>query len=144
MDESFDTGDIAAQAPIDLPDGISRAEADRLCATLGGRLLVEVVQALEQGTLSRRRQPENGSYYPSPTPDDFRIDASWPARRAFNFMRGTQEWRQPYRAEIRGQRLLLESALTYSPDAILGQACVRSGDVVQIQFTPGILEAREV
>ena len=143
MDEGLDTGDIAAQAPIALPDGISRVEADRRCATLGGRLLVEVVQALERGTLSRRKQPEDGSYYPLPTPDDFRIDTSWPARRAFNFMRGAAEWRQPYRVEIGAERLTLESALAFSPDAVLGQAYIRSGDTVRIQFASGVLEARE-
>jgi methionyl-tRNA formyltransferase len=141
MDEGLDTGDIAVQAPITLPDGISGAEAERRCATLGARLLVETVQALEHGTPARRPQ-SGGSYYPWPTPEDFAIDTAWPARRAFNFMRGTAEWGQPYPVEAGGTRLLLGSALAYAADERLNVPCVRSGDEVRIQFTPGVLRAR--
>ncbi|HJW82754.1 MAG TPA: formyltransferase family protein [Anaerolineae bacterium] len=143
MDERLDTGDIAAQAPIDLPNGVSRAEAERLCAALGGQLMVEVVQALERGTLARRSQPEGGTYYPAPTPDDFSIDTSWPARRAFNFMRGTADWRQPYTVETGAERLRLDVALAFSPDERLERPYLRFGDTLRIQFTPGVLEARE-
>ena len=34
MDERFDTGDIAAQAAVELPDGISGEEADTLCLNM--------------------------------------------------------------------------------------------------------------
>ncbi len=141
MDEGLDTGDIAAQAPITLPDGISGAEAERRCAMLGARLLVDTVQALAHGTLARRPQ-SGGSYYPWPAPDDFAIDTAWPARQAFNFMRGTAEWGQPYPVEVGGARLLLESALGYAADERLNVPSIRSGDEVRIQFTPGVLRAR--
>jgi len=144
MDEHLDTGDIAAQAPIDLPDGASRAEVERLCAALGGQLMVEVVRALEQGTLTRRSQPEGGTYYPAPMPDDFTLDTAWPARRAFNFMRGTADWRQPYTVETGAERLRLDVALACSPDERLEWPYLRHGDTLRIQFTPGVLEAREV
>ena len=142
MDEGLDSGDIALQAPIDLPDGISGAEADRLCAALGGRLMVEVVQALERGTLSRRKQPAGGSYYPSPSTNDFTISTTWPARRAFNFMRGTAEWGRPYIVEVDGERLVLKSAVSYSATETLGYSYVRSGNEVWVKFTPGVLQAR--
>ncbi|MGH2592148.1 MAG: methionyl-tRNA formyltransferase, partial [Anaerolineae bacterium] len=142
MDEGLDTGDIALQAPLDLPDGISGAEADRLCAALGGRLMVEAVQALERGTLSRRKQPDGGSYDPSPSPSDFTISTTWPARRAFNFMRGTAEWGQPYIVEVDGKRLVLKSAVSYAANEALREPIVRSGSEVWIQFTPGVLRAR--
>jgi len=142
MDERLDTGDIAAQAPLDLPDGISRTEAERLCAALGGQLVVEVVQALELGTLARHRQPEAGTYYPSPTPDDFTIDTAWPARRAFNFMRGTAEWGRAYALQIDGRRLSLRSALSYSADQTLDAPLVQSAAEAWIQFAPGVLRAR--
>jgi methionyl-tRNA formyltransferase len=139
MDEGLDTGDIAAQAPLNPPDGISGSEAERLCATLGGRLMVDAVQALERGTLTRRPQPDGGSYYPAPTSADFVIDVSWPARRAFNYMRGTVEWNKPYCVEAGGERLKLHTALEYSSDEVLGRAVIRSGVEARIQFTPGVL-----
>ena len=36
MDENLDTGDIAEQAPLHLPDGIAGPKADELCAKAGG------------------------------------------------------------------------------------------------------------
>jgi methionyl-tRNA formyltransferase len=141
MDERFDTGDIAAQEPLGLPDGVSGAEADHLCAALGGQLLVSVLRGMRAGTLKRRAQPPGGSYGGWPTPADWAISTGWPARRAFNFMRGTDDWGHPYLVEAGGARLLLTSALEYAPDAELGAPYLRAGREVAIQFTPGVLRA---
>jgi methionyl-tRNA formyltransferase len=142
MDEQFDTGDIVMQAPVELPDGISGAAAERMCAALGGKLMVAALGALRDGTLVRRPQPPGGSYERWPAPDDWRISTDWPARRAYNFMRGTAEWGQPYRVTIGTQELTLSTALGYNADATLGVPYVEDGDHVRIQFTPGVLWAR--
>lgn len=142
MDEGLDTGDIALQAPLDLPDGISGAQANRLCASLGGRLMVQAVQALARGKLLRRPQGNAGSHDPSPTANDFTLDTTGPARRAFNFMRGTAEWDQPYRVDAGGERLTLRRAIAFDASAALAQPALYTGDTMQIQFTPGVLLAR--
>jgi methionyl-tRNA formyltransferase len=142
MDEEFDTGDIVVQAPLDFPDGISGDEADRLCATLGGQLMVDVIHALERSPVLRRQQPADGSYYPSPRDDDFSLGPSWPARRAFNFMRATREWGHRYPIEIGSERFALRQALAFSIDGQLDQPYVLSGDELAIQFTPGVLRAK--
>ena len=141
MDEELDTGDIVAQAPLALPDGISGAETDRMCATLGARLLVETVQCLRRGTLERRAQPAGGSYYGWPSPADWTISTAWPARRAYNFMRGTDDWGRPYLVEAGGERLVLTSALSYTADETTSAPFVRAEREVAIQFTPGVLRA---
>jgi methionyl-tRNA formyltransferase len=142
MDEQLDTGDIAVQAPVELPDGTSGAAAERMCAALGGELMVAALGALRDGTLARRPQPPGGSYEPRPAPDDWRIDSGWPARRAYNFMRGTAEWGQPYRVTIGEQELRLSTAIGFDAGATLRTAYTEDGDQVQIQFTPGVLRAR--
>jgi methionyl-tRNA formyltransferase len=141
MDEQFDTGDVVLQAPVELPDGISGAEADRMCASLGGRLLVEAVQGLQQGMLARRRQPDGGSYYSWPSAGDFILDLAWTARRAFNFMRGTAGWGRRYPVEVSGARLELATALAYAEAGTLGAAYEQSGRDVRIQFASGVLHA---
>jgi methionyl-tRNA formyltransferase len=143
MDEQFDTGDIAAQAPLTLPDGTSGAQADRMCAALGGRLLVEALSRLRQGNLERRPQQSGGSYEGWPAPEDWAISTSWPAQRAFNFMRGTDDWGQRYEVVACGERLLLAAAITYDAAEILGVPCRRNGREVAIQCTPGVLHALE-
>jgi methionyl-tRNA formyltransferase len=141
MDEQLDTGDIAAQAPLVLPDGITGVQADRLCADLGGRLLIETLQRLQAGTLERRPQPPGGSYDGWPTPADWALSADWPARRAFNFMRGTNDWGRPYLVVAGGARLWLESAISYAPQELLGAPYTRAGRELAIQFAPGVLRA---
>src|SRR5437868_7771728 len=46
MDEGMDTGDILAQAPITVPDGMSYTEIELQCAKLGGELLVYTTRQL--------------------------------------------------------------------------------------------------
>jgi methionyl-tRNA formyltransferase len=142
MDEGLDTGDIAAQASLDLADGVSGAEANQALSTLGGRVMLEAVQTLERETLTRRPQPAGGSYYPSPAAEDFALDTTWPARRAFNFMRGTAEWNRLYPVEAPGGRLILKSAVSFSASGRLGGPAARMGDMALIQFNPGVLQAR--
>ena len=143
MDEGLDTGDIAAQGSFALPDGIAGGLAQRQCDTLGAQIMLEVLHALRKGTLARQAQPRGGSYDPWPAPEDWHIPTSWTARRAFNFMRGTAEWGQPYSVKAGGQELLLATALAYTPDDVLPEPCMHAGDEVLIQFTPGVLRARE-
>ncbi|MFO7167127.1 MAG: formyltransferase family protein [Chloroflexota bacterium] len=141
MDEGLDSGPIAAQEPVELPDGISGPEAEARCAGVGGRLLAEALRRLEAGALERRPQPPGGSAYGPPGPDDFTLDTGWPARRAFNFMRGTAEWGEPYPVVAGGERLLLIEALAFDPAAELGAPAVRSGEIARVQFAPGVLTA---
>lgn len=142
MDEGFDTGAIALQAPITLPDGIGGPEAERRCAALGGVLMAAAVQALAANALPRHPQPAGGSYEGFPQSADWRIDAGWPARRAFNFMRGTAAWGRPYPLAIGASELLLASASGYDAAAVLAAPLVRAGDQVAVQMRPGVLHAQ--
>ncbi len=141
MDEGLDSGDIALQAPLPLPEGVGPAELDRAAGELAGELLVEALRRLAAGTLERRPQPPGGSYQPAPGPADFVLHTDWSARRAFNFMRGTSDWGQPYPVQAGGERVLLGQALGYEPDAHLPASLVRLADRIRLQFSPGVLIA---
>jgi len=141
MDEGLDSGDIALQAPLPLPEGVGPAELDRAAGELAGELLVEALRRLAASTLERRPQPPGGSYQPAPGPADFILHTEWSARRAFNFMRGTSDWGQPYPVQAGGERVLLGQARGYEPDAHLPASFVRLDDRVRLQFSPGVLIA---
>lgn len=143
MDATLDTGDIAAQAPLQWPDGLAGPKVDELCAKAGGELLVEVLKALATGHASRTAQPNNGTYQPWPQATDFTLCTEWSARHAYNFMRGTAEWGQPYRVEVADEQLWLANALSYVREP-LGQPYVQENGMVQIQFSPGVLQAQLV
>lgn len=145
MDANFDTGNIAAQATLTLPDGATSSEADRRCAGVGAELLDQVLQQLTQVSSAPfprgLRQPPGGSCQSWPTAADFRLCLDWSARHAYNFMRGTAEWRQPYPVMVVGEELVLRTALAYDATASLAAPYVRNGDVVLIDFHPGVLQA---
>jgi methionyl-tRNA formyltransferase len=142
MSAALDAGDIAAQKAVDLPDGVSGPVAERICATAGGELLADVLARLADGSARLLPQPPGGSYEPTPAPEDFALDTSWPARRAFNFMRGTADWGEPYQLSVGGRRLLLLEALSYAPDASLAGPVLLEGDIAHVQLAPGVLTAR--
>lgn len=144
MDSGLDTGDIVAQEAFELPDGISGAAAERRSDAIGARLMVASLRQLRDHRLARSSQSPGGSYEGWPTPDDWRLDTGWAARRAFNFMRGTAEWGQPYVVRAGGEQLELAMALGYEPGATLAAPLVRAGEQVRIQFVDGVLLALEV
>src|SRR5204862_1767507 len=53
MNEGMDTGDILAQEPIEVPSGISYAQLELQCATLGGKLLARTVWVSYRGLAIR-------------------------------------------------------------------------------------------
>jgi methionyl-tRNA formyltransferase len=142
MDEELDTGDIVYQEPITFPDGISGLDAETECGQRGGRLLAKAVGAIGAGAITRSPQPGGGSYFQSPTDNDFELNTSWSARRAYNFMRGTAEWGRQYHVVAGGQRLRLSGATGYRPEETLAQPVVETKSAFRIQFSPGVLTAR--
>ncbi len=143
MDAGFDSGDIALQQRVTFPDGVSGNEADRICAELGGRMMVEAIGKLEGGKLERVRQTAVPSYAPNPTAADFVIETSWTARRAFNFMRGTAEWERLYAIILDdGRKVVVKTAVAFHPTEKLSQPVSYQQNRTFIQFQTGWLQTQ--
>jgi methionyl-tRNA formyltransferase len=140
MDAQFDTGDILFQQPLTFPDGVSGREAEQLCARAGAALIAEGWTNLLAGNITTRKQPAGGSSQPWPTAADFTINTSWSARRAFNFMRATADWRSPYPIHVNGKWIHLRQALSFAPKTP-SQALRQEGNTVHLRFRPGTLRA---
>jgi len=140
LDTGLDTGDIAAQTAVPLPDGLPGPEAEQRLALAGLALLRGVLDDLAAGVV--RRQPQGpGSYQPAPADADFALSAGWPARRAYNFMRGTADWGKPYPIEVNGRTEWLAAADDFT-EAELDRPSVRHGRHIAIRCSPGVLYAR--
>ncbi len=144
MDEGLDTGAIALQRPLALPEGTSWEQAEARAAELGAALVGEGLALLAEDRLPRHPQGDGGSFRPTPGDADFTIDPAWPAARAFRFMRGTANWGQPYRLEAGGVTLRLGAALSYTPEGELGAPYRVAGGVARVQLSPGVLMANLV
>lgn len=141
MDAHLDTGPIIDQAFVTLPDGVSGPAADTLLATAGGELLIAALQAARKYGIPARPQRGEPSSAPLPTADDFQLDRTWSAQRAFNFMRGTAHWQQPYPLIINDERFLLRAALRHDHAATLPAPFTRDHETILVQFAPGVLHA---
>jgi len=140
MNERLDAGDIGLQKPLSLPDGITGPEAEILLAEQGGQLMAEALGLLELDALAPRKQKEgDSSYFPWPTEQDFQVSREWSARRAFNFIRGTDEWECAYEIIIEQERFAIQSALSYSAQHELGKPYTLIGRELWVQFSPGVL-----
>jgi methionyl-tRNA formyltransferase len=142
LDRGVDSGDIVAQTRFDRPDGLSGAALERRCAEEGAELLLKALEQLDQsGQLPRHPQPKAGaSYFPWPTEADYVIPTHWPARRAFNFIRGAEGW--PLAIAVGEKKLPVRSALSYSVEQTLAQPYHIFGNDAWIQFQPGVLRVK--
>ncbi|MBV7331247.1 hypothetical protein KFU94_24020 [Chloroflexi bacterium TSY] len=142
MDATFDTGDIAIQKAVYLKDGLRYQEVEQVHAEEGGQLLIELLGEIKKGNIPRTPQSTGGSYQSWPTQDDFEIRTEWSARRAYNFMRGTDNWNRFYRCKINGEVLLLTEALWFVKKGELPTSYVKKDGDYFIQCSPGILIAK--
>jgi methionyl-tRNA formyltransferase len=137
MDETADTGDIIAQTPpLALPDGITGPQAEQRLAEAAAQLLLD---SLRLSTLPRHPHPPTKTYQPYPKAADLLIPTTWPARRAYNFIRGAAEW-GPFIIDAAGKLLLVQEALAFDPAGVLAEPSRPQASKAQIQFSPGILE----
>lgn len=142
MDEGLDTGDILLQKRITIPEGTCGDDLEARCAWMGAGLMVEAVRSLWAGTARPTRQPDEGSsYFPWPSPDDFCISPEWPARRAFNFVRGVVSLTGPPEIHVAGHCFVVREAVSYSAYGELDGPFLRDGINLWIQCTPGLLHA---
>lgn len=142
LDEGLDTGDIVAQRRFLRPDGISGVELEQRCAKAGAALLVSAVQQLAQGQpLPHHPQSQQeAAYFPWPAEKDLIIPAHWSARRAFNFLRGAENW--PLKIRLDDKLFVIRVAMSYSADHFLSEPFKLVGDKLWVQFQPGVLRAK--
>jgi methionyl-tRNA formyltransferase len=97
MDEGMDTGDILLRRAVGIDIDETAGELHDQLADLGGRLLVEALERLEQGALKRMPQnDERATYAPKLTKAEGEIDWNRPAREVHNHIRGVTPWPGAY------------------------------------------------
>ncbi len=145
MDEKLDTGDICLQSKYTLPDGLSGNETEIQLATIGADLMLTALSQITTDKVTRQPQTGNASYFPAPTGDDFRLQLKWSARRAFNFMRGTAEWKRPYPIQINEEEeIKVHTAVSYHPQRTQAHPLQQQNNYLSIQFSDGILIATPI
>jgi hypothetical protein len=70
------------------------------------------------------------------------IPNHWPARRAFNFLRGAAGWPLKVLIEAEARTFIIRVAISYSAEQQLEQPYQLFGDEAWFQFQPGVLRAK--
>jgi methionyl-tRNA formyltransferase len=139
VDGGEDTGGLIAQQAVAFPDGIDTRRAEELTAAAGARLLAEW---LASGKTVGPAQPvEGASRQPAPDAAARVIPASWPIRRAFNFLRGAEAW-GPFEIDTGRVRIAVHHAIAMDEAASLGSTHRAIGHDLLVQFSGGVLLAR--
>jgi len=105
MDEGMDTGDIILTEEVEIDEDITTGELWNELADLGGKLLVETLKEIENGTATRTKQGENFTHAPMLNKEIARIN--WEeknAREIKNLVRGLNPIMGAY-VELDGKKL---------------------------------------
>ncbi|MGH6887185.1 MAG: methionyl-tRNA formyltransferase, partial [Geminicoccales bacterium] len=93
MDEGLDTGPILLQRELPIGDEETAETLEARLAAAGAELVLETLQALEQGELVPRPQREqSASYARRLSRDDARVDWALPAAHIFDRLRANTPW----------------------------------------------------
>jgi methionyl-tRNA formyltransferase len=142
VSERLDAGDLVAQRRVPLPEGGSPAAIEGLLGAAGAELLSAVL-AHPGGRLPGAwpQDEARATRQGVPGPGDFEVPIAWSARQAFNFMRGTEEWRYPYTVVAGDHRWALREVIGWAPAGARARPCERLEDRVRLRFASGVLEA---
>jgi methionyl-tRNA formyltransferase len=103
----LDAGATFARAEREIASDETTEEVERDLATLGARLLVDVLDSLASGTTIETPQDDrHATYAPRLTKADGVIDWTLPAQAIHNRVRGLHTWPHAYSA-IEGRRVVL-------------------------------------
>jgi methionyl-tRNA formyltransferase len=142
MEVRIDSGPIVAQQALQLPDGVSGAWLEQACGRLGGQLLLQALADLGAGRMHAVPQDASEATVQGfPDAADYRISTDWPARRAFNFVRGVATPGRPVEVRTAAGPVALTGATGFAADAVLRSPFERRPGRLAIAFTPGILYA---
>jgi UDP-4-amino-4-deoxy-L-arabinose formyltransferase/UDP-glucuronic acid dehydrogenase (UDP-4-keto-hexauronic acid decarboxylating) len=118
-----DAGELVAQRAIPIHDTDTALTLYRKLVPLGAEVIGTYHPQLVAGRAPRRPQDlSQGSYYGRRTPEDGRVDWSWPARQIFNLVRAVTH---PYPGAVcsyRGQKLFIWQASIAHESGSLGEA----------------------
>jgi methionyl-tRNA formyltransferase len=132
----FDAGPIVSQQEHRYIDGASEQHLESDLA----HLAVEMIQQLQPGIVDRpipciEQQEEAATYARFPEADDYRIQRTWTAQRAFNFASGLLSRGVPLTVEVDGTVQIITGVHAYK------KAKPQVGTGIAIRFADGFLVA---
>ena len=138
--DTVDAGPILAQPWLEVRPGISARALTSALVRLGIRALVEMLPSIERRIRDADPQDESAATrQPLPRPEDFRIDTTWTAERAYRFVEGTRGPGTRFTILGDADEVEIERAVGFDSLTRAGPVVERSGGIVTIRFSRGAL-----
>ena len=138
--DAVDAGPILAQAWLEVRPGISAEALTSLLVRLGIQALVKLLPSIERRIVDATPQDESAATrQPFPRPEDFRIDTTWTAERAYRFVEGTRGPATRFTILSDAGEFDIERAVGFDSVTRSGPAIDRSNGIVSIRFARGAL-----
>ena len=139
---TVDAGPIVAQRWLEVPPGIGAEALTAALVRLGVRALAETLPEIERRIRDAATQDESAATrQPHPRPEDFRLDTTWTAERAYRFIEGTRGPATTFSIGCDEGEVVVERAVGFDPASRRGSTVVHSGGIVAIRFVEGVLRA---
>ena len=139
---TVDAGPIVVQRSIEVRPGIGAGALTEALVRCGIRALVEVLPGIERCIRGARRQDESAATRQShPRVEDFRLDTSWTAERAYRFVEGARGPATTFTIPTDKGEIEIVRAIEFGNRARTGPEVRQSGETVTIRFADGVLRA---
>ena len=142
VNEELDAGDILLQTEVPLRPGMRGRAIESRLGEFGAKQFLEAMRLYQLNNINPQQQSWiKATYNPNPKYEDFEISTNWSARRAFMFMRGTEEWGRGYQIQVGDTMIVLKTAMAYSPSGRIDKPYELEDNYITIQFSPGLVNA---
>ncbi|MCQ2976752.1 MAG: methionyl-tRNA formyltransferase [archaeon] len=142
MDEGVDTGDILKVSEYAITDEDTAETVFDKLADMGGDLLVDTLNAIEDGTVTRTKQNEDeATHCGMLTKKDGEINFDMETKKLFSFVRGMTPWPSAY-TYLDGKMLKvldLKKVLDENSNAVPGTVISTSDDGVLVKTNDGAI-----
>lgn len=139
---TVDAGPIVAQRWLEVRAGISAEALTTALVRLGVRALAEALPDIERRIRHAVPQDESAATrQPHARPEDFRLDTTWTAERAYRFIEGARGPATLFEIGSGEGEVVVERAVGFGPASRNGPPVVHSGGIVAIRFAEGVLRA---
>ena len=139
---AVDAGPVVAQRWLEVRAGIGAEALTAALVRLGVRALAETLPEIERRIRDAVPQDESAATrQPHARPEDFRLDTTWTAERAYRFIEGTRGPAISFAIGSDEGEIVVERAVDFAPARGSAPAVAHSGDIVSIRFCEGVLRA---
>ena len=140
--DAVDAGPIVVQRQVEVRLGIGADTLTEALVRCGIHALVEVLPSIERCIRGARRQDESAATrQPHPRVEDYRLDTSWTAERAYRFVEGARGPATTFTVASDEGEIEIVRAIEFDDRARTGPEIRQSGEAVTIRFADGMLRA---